>query len=206
MRKIPKDISDVYEALWNEVSLVTFKWHTFKQLFSISEERLRLLEKTANGFFHICENSILSDVLISLSRITDNPGSKKGAKISLGRLVFVKGPYFTKETAKEFEELVKKAETNCNGIRSLRNNLYGHLSFGVIQDPQLDELPDVTVGQVDKAIKSVQAVITFFAFHVHDEDHRFDLGQMVGGADALVFHLERALKAFDDDVQQIAKS
>ena len=205
MRKIPKDISDIYEVLWNEVSLVSFKWHTFKSLFTISEERLRLLEKTANGFFHICENSILSDVLISLSRITDNPGSKKGAKISLRRLTFIKEPYFMPETEKTFERLVKKAEASCTGIRALRSNLYGHLSFNIIQDPQLNKLPDVTVEQVDEALKSVQAVITFFAAHVHDEDHRFDIGQMIGGVEPLVYHLERAVKAFDDDFQQIAK-
>jgi len=33
---------------------------------------------------------------------------------------------------------------------------------------------------------------------VHDEDHRFDIGQMIGGVEPLVFNLKERSKAFDD--------
>jgi len=64
------------------------------------------------------------------------------------------------ETEKTFEGWLKRLKRVVLN-RALRSNLYGHLSFNIIQDPQLNKLPDVTVEQVDEALKSVQAVITF---------------------------------------------
>jgi hypothetical protein len=198
MVTVSKDVRNIYEELYAQVSLLTFKWLTYKELFSVDQQRLGLLDRTARSFFQVYHNTLLSDVLLSFSRLTDKPNSHKGARISLRRPLLQLDSNVDSTFAATFTALVKQAEQECVPFRQLRNKVLAHLSMDVILNSHLHPLPDLTIKQLDDALKNIQTSLTAYSENVFDESHLFVPIQAVGDATSLIGYIERGLKCLDE--------
>jgi hypothetical protein len=193
-QKISVDLKKGYDHLYKECALVTLKWQTLKALFGHSRERLTLLDETANGFFQVCEDTFLNDIFVSLSRLTDT-----AQKLSLRKLLSHLDKQVRSRFSRKLKPLIEIAEKNCDKIRTHRNRRIGHIDESTVLTPRLKPLPSVTVDDIDKAIESVQTALRTFSLEVLDEDHMFFPILQVKGVDALVNHLERGLRGFEED-------
>jgi hypothetical protein len=207
MIPISNDARGIYEQLYSQVSLLTFNWLTYKKLFSVDQEQIDLLDRTGRSFFQAYHDTLLNDVLLSLSRITDNPKSAKGARISLRRLLLHLDlnvdPVFTSK----FKTLIEQAEQDCVPVRQHRNKQVAHLSLDTVVNSRLNPLPDLNVKQIDDALGKVQKALILYSLTVLDESHLFEPIQAVRDATSLLFFLQRGLKCIDEDHEgQLSKS
>ena len=62
------------DALDSEVRRLVFKWRFFKQVFG-NPVKVELLNAAAPAFFRCVEDSMLYDILLSMSRLIDPPKS-----------------------------------------------------------------------------------------------------------------------------------
>jgi hypothetical protein len=203
MAKVSAELQNIYDKLYFETSLVTLKWHNYKVLFVGSKEHLELLEWAASAFFLTYNDAIVSDVFISLSRLTEEPKSKKGARISLGRLLLYIDSKVDNSFYKQFDKLVNEAKQNCSAILKHRNETVGHLNLQTFLNSKIDALPEITINQVDLAIQSIQVVLTTFAAHIFNESHLFSPFIVDGDAVSLINRLLMSEKAYDDDIKRL---
>jgi hypothetical protein len=199
MSTTSQDLRNAYERLYSEVSLLTFKWLTYKELFSGDEQRIRLLDRTARSFFQVYHDTLLSDILLSFSRIADKPKSHKGARISLRRLLIHLDSNVNPAFAAKFKALVDKAEQDCDPFRKHRNNELGHLNMNTILNSSLYPLPDLTIGQIDDALKNIQTSMTTYSQSMFNESHMFEPMQALRGPSSLIFYLERGVRCVDEN-------
>jgi len=199
MAAISDDLRTVYERLYAEASLLTFKWLTYKELFIGDEQRISLLDRTARSFFQVYRDTLLSDVLLSFSRLTDKPKSSKGARISLRRLQIHLDKNVDPSFAAKFKALVDKAEQDCFAFRQHRNNEVGHLNMNTILNSRLYPLPDLTIEQIDEALKTIQMSLTTYSESMFNESHMFEPMQALRGPSSLIFCLERGVRCVDEN-------
>lgn len=200
MSKVSVELKEVCDTIYYEISLATLKWHIYKQLFAMDENRLKLLEHTANAFFIVCQDSFISDVFISLSRLTENPKSGKGARVSIRRLLFYLDQNDPHSFYKGYDSLVSKAEQCCLDIHKHRNETVGHLSLSAILNMPIDPLPELTINQIDNAIKCIQDSFVAFSENVLNESNLFYPFIVKGDADALVHHLQISWDKYEEEI------
>jgi len=68
-----KDLGELYTAIWNEVVWLHMKWGECVELYGTRKSRIELLNKTASRFFRILQDIFLEDIILHISRLTDNP-------------------------------------------------------------------------------------------------------------------------------------
>jgi len=199
MVTIGEDVRKIYEQLYAQASLLTFKWLTYKELFSGDQQRIGLLDRTARSFFQVYHDTLVSDVLLSFSRLTDNPKSRKAARISLRRLLYHFDRNVDQTFAANFTALVKKAELECVAFRQHRNNELAHLNMNTILNSRLNPLPDLTIKQIDEALKNIQTSLTLYSESIFNESHMFEPIQAVGGPSSLINYLECGVRCLDEN-------
>ena len=199
MVAISKDVRRIYEELYAQVSLLTYNWLTYKDLFYQGQKRIDLLDRTGRVFFQVYHDMLLGEVMLSLSRLTDKPKSKKGARISIRRLLLHLDGDVDPSFAPRFKAMVEQAERDCLPFRHHRDNEIAHINLEAVLNSHLHPLPDLTIEQIDGALKNIQASLTLFSESVFDETHVFEPIQAVRGPASLIFYLERGVRCVDED-------
>ena len=111
-KKIPTEVDEIYEALYQQVSYLHAKWGIFCQLYGSTKEVVDLLNSSAPSFFRICEDVLVDDILLNISRLTDPKQTFKRDNLSLEHLVHsIDEVQFTK-LKDEIEKLLAKREFN----------------------------------------------------------------------------------------------
>src|ERR1041385_492326 len=83
------DLIAAFEWIEDEVLELHAKWQIFKQLFGRSEQRIALLNDFAPDFFSIVHDSLLYDILLTISRLMDPAESGRRKNLTLHRLILM---------------------------------------------------------------------------------------------------------------------
>jgi hypothetical protein len=151
---MPATIQPLWDSLNQEVIGLHAYWLTYRQLFCESEERLDLLNDCAGQFFYIVQDSLLSDLQLSLSKLSD-PAETMGKKSAtlqrlLDEITALNIPQLTVELTRQLEVYTDR----CRGIKKRRNKelahadlatllqKYGYAKGTQIQGPSRQEIED----------------------------------------------------------------
>jgi hypothetical protein len=201
-RTIAPYLHGLYKELVHDVTSVSLKWKTALQLFAVSEERIKLLNRTASGFFLVCQTTFRDDVFLSLSRLTDPLQSTGKDNLTLSRLT----EHLDKmEHAELFEILEKKislAIDNCKPFREYRHKTLAHTDLEKRLFLYRDPLPEISANQVNEAIQSVQDTLNTFGSYFFNTTTYFEEMIQTGGVDRLVYYLQKGLEAREKELQQ----
>jgi hypothetical protein len=66
------ELGEVFHNLMQEAAFLHLKWNEYLALFGTGPERVDLLNKAAPGFFHLVQDSWWDDLLLHVSRMTDD--------------------------------------------------------------------------------------------------------------------------------------
>jgi hypothetical protein len=199
---LDRDLRKLYDSLVNEVTLVSLKWQTAKDLFGHSQERVDLLNRTAVSFFQVCQSTFRDDTFIGLSRLTDPLQSAGKDNLSLDRLLESLDRQVHSQLATDLAELISKAKELCKPFREYRHKKLAHLDLDTVLNTQTDSLPTITIGETNRALKSVYDVLNRFGQHFFDTTTWFDKIIQQAGVDSLALYLERGERAFKEDRQR----
>src|SRR5262245_15635911 len=112
MGEIPKEIRDVYNLLDTEIQRLHYEWQLYQEVFDQSKDRVELLTRFGPRFFDVCQEAILNDVVISLSRLVDPPKSDKNVKqkekLSLKRFLESVDPNLYPELRENMQQCWKR--------------------------------------------------------------------------------------------------
>lgn len=190
-----EELGQLYDELSNELTWLHDKWLQYRELFGKNRERIDLLNEVAPFFFWYLQNTLFDDIQLHLARLTDRPqtGSGKNCQenLTMKRLPhLIADPKFRSKV----EKLLKQVEQKCEVARKWRNKWLAHSDLPTKRALQL--LPSSSRQMVEDALKAMRHLMNSVAEHFGLPPVAYELGGgALGGADRLVYYLEKGLQA-----------
>jgi hypothetical protein len=121
-----EELGRFYTDLSNECVWIHTLWLEIKGLFSRSQQRVDLLNRTAPYFFYLIQRSMYDNVLLHLARITDPPGAGHKQNVTVQAL-----PQLISNcaTAELIQEQLDKLLDSVAFARQHRNKRIAHIDL-----------------------------------------------------------------------------
>jgi hypothetical protein len=153
----PKEISEIFEALCQELVSLHAYWDAFKQLYETKED-VAVLNATAPGAFALIQYLIRRELIMGICRITDPKESRArrsvAANLTLKQLLHVVSQHCRDANfIGELSASIQAIDDHCKPIRDRRNRAVGHLDLNTALKLHPDPLPYVSNAQIDEAMR-----------------------------------------------------
>ena len=117
--KMSQELRKVYDALDDEIGWIHAKWQIFRQVYGKDKQRVDLLNEFAPVFFRICQDALLDDVLLSLSRLLDRPDMGGRKNLSLEFLVEMVDCEEHGSLCADLKRYLAEVKERCHPIRRM---------------------------------------------------------------------------------------
>jgi hypothetical protein len=197
--KIPPEIDEIYHPLVNQVSHVHVQWNIFRQLYVSGPETFALLKWSANGFFGVVQHTLASEILLTISRLTDakQTGTGKRARdnLSLDRLVDRIDQQQFPALKDEMCKRLVAARHTCAFARDVRNKLLAHSDLATSLRDRAAVAAQTTTTNIDAALRSIAHVLNAIPGHFDNSGVAYAVASMSTDGHTLLNRL-RAAKAY----------
>jgi hypothetical protein len=196
IEKMGQPLGTAFHHLVQDLAHLHLKWNEYLQLFGRGQERVDLLNRSAPLFFRIVQDTFWDDILLGICRLVD----VDHRTLSVLRLKTQVSPELRDATA----SLVASALAASKFALKVRNVDIAHRNSAVAT--KAAPLPPSSRADVKSALAALDAVIDFVDHaYTQDEPRWWDHIHAPGGADAIVWSVERALKAEEDEISELRR-
>jgi hypothetical protein len=187
--ELPAEAQDIFRDLCQDLASLHGKWQLYLQLYS-DPETVNLLNDTARAAFQMIEESLRSDITMSICRLSDPPRSCGQDNLSMETLVqklaHIDG---LKELHENFQE-------RCKDVRIYRNKRVGHDDLRASLHPHDNLLPNITRNDIEGILAAAARLMNHVYRSYVDGELCFQ-PFAVGDGKALLYWLKEA-KECDD--------
>ncbi len=180
--KIPPQIDEIYYLLFNQVSHLHVQWTIFRQLYVSGPETSALLKWSANGFFGVVQHTLASEILLTISRLTDTKqtGSGKHARdnLSLDRLADRIDEQQFPDLKDEISKRLVAARHACGFAREVRNKLLAHSDLATSLRDRAAVASQTTTTNIDEALRSIAYVMNAVPGHFDNSGVACEIASM----------------------------
>lgn len=197
-----KEFGTLYNSLHNEVVWLYMKWSEYKELFGKKESRVTLLNNSSPQFFFVVQKVLWNDVLLGISKITDN------TKVAGKRTTTLKSiPDFINdsETKNRFIHHLNELIININFCRDWRNRVIAHKDFDLIISEKAKPLEPANGLKIDHAFESIFALLNIVENHYFGSNTMFKYLEYGRGAISLMHLLNDGISARKEQNERIKK-
>ena len=191
-QEMPTELTELYDALYQDMSSLHAKWEIFNQLYVTSEETVELLNESAPSFFRICQDMLIDDILLTISRLTDPHQTYNRGNLSMERLVAYVDESKYADLRDEIEQLLIEAKSKCRFARELRNRRIAHTDLSTRLQAEANPLPALTEQQIKEAFSALRAIMNKIKMHFEDTSVLYEQVLMPGDGNSLIARLRDA--------------
>ena len=195
LRKMPADIAEVYDGLFQETGRAHVVWKYYQQLYAVDSAQIDLLNRTAPAFFYFLQDVLMDDIILAISRITgpSQTGRGSGAKdnLSLEQLLAKIRVTEAADFCSELYGLLAQIRVHCAGLDDLRNRTIAHIDLRTALKTHPDPLPDISRKLIGEALETCAAFLNRVTVHFTSIPVYYDF-PMHGDAGDLIFFLRQA--------------
>lgn len=188
--EMPACLKELYENLCQEVTWVHVVWNQYRHLFGTSEERFNLLKEMAPGFFRVCHDALLDDVVLTLCRMTDEEKVCGKENMVLDRVANVASALGDAEMTATLQNLAKEAKDRCAVLREHRHKRLAHADLQVFVHKS--QLSGFNRDTIEKALECVRNFTNTIGLHYTGVGTDFQTPALFGEADSLVYLIKEA--------------
>lgn len=208
--KIPPEIDEIYYPLFNQVSHVHVQWKIFRQLYVSDPETIGLLKWSANGFFGVVQHTLASEILLTISRLTDakQTGSGKHARdnLSLDRLIDRIDEQQFPDLKDEMSKRLVAARHACAFARDVRNKLLAHNDLATSLRGRAAVTSQTTTTNIDAALRSIADVLNAIPGHFDNSGVAYTVASMSTDGNTLLNRLRVAKTYLESLADQLSAS
>lgn len=191
------ELGDVHFLLWKDLTWLHFEWDQYVVLFGTDPTRVDVMNNSAPRFFWSLDRVLWQDVLLSLSRLADPPGTSGQQNLTFLRLVRVlpsDGP------RDELERAIATYEKQSKFARDWRHKLFAHRELYHASDPDIHPVPFASRSSVIDALQAAASVMNVVELHYQDSTTAYAMAhESIGGGYDLLYYLDRGLHAREND-------
>jgi hypothetical protein len=189
--RLPEDICEIFMWLCQDIASLQSKWSFYLELFS-SQENVTLLSDMAPSSFQIIEESLRSDLMISICRLSDPDKSLGKDNLSFKTLI-IKCNKIDK-----VDKLLEDFLDACKPVQKYRNKRVAHNDLNTRIKPHETPLPGISRHQIDKILQLASQVLNvIYQEFIKTGELSFQANES-GGADSLIYWLRMAKKCVDE--------
>jgi hypothetical protein len=192
--RTPAEVLEVFEHLQEEILWIHLRWNIYTQLFSTSAKRTGLLRDVAETFFFVLHQILLTDVQVSLSKLTDAASTGKYDNLSLAqlqqRLEAVGDPALAKRT----RDVLDSLKTKCEPFRKWRDKKLVHFDLSTAMKLDGSSLPRVTSGMIDEPLELVRNFMNCIEGFYNERENFYQLVLTLSDAEPVVGLLADGLR------------
>jgi hypothetical protein len=193
MAQMGSELGDLHSLLWKDLTWLHFEWDQYSVLFGKDPSRIDVMNKAAPRFFWSLDRVLWQDILLSLSRLADPPGTGGQQNLTFLRLLRAipsDGPRKEVETAiTEYEDAVRFA-------RDWRHKLYAHRELFHASDPDVHPLRHASRESVINALRAAAKVMNVVEKHYQGSTTAYEMAhEPIGSGYDLLYYLDRGLHA-----------
>jgi AbiU2 len=193
MSKMPSPVAEVHESLVRVVITAHVRWTLTLQLFG-SMDRVKLLYGLADVLFDQVKQTMISDVVLKLSQLTDKARMGKNENLSLHRLCEVVESNEPGLAAKlQLDSMLQSMETVCKSIRDMRNRTIAHRDWG----RRAEATPVTNKEEIDRALDLAAQIMNAVHLHYENTTVRYEPYPGSPDGDRLIYHLQRYAELLD---------
>ena len=126
-RNLPSEIAELYTPLFSQVSHLHAQWAIYRQLYVAGPETFRLLKWAADGFFRVVQDTLASEILLTISRLTDAKqtgfGNRARDNLSLAQLAHSVDETKFPVLRTQIDKCLGQSRQACAFARDVRNKL-----------------------------------------------------------------------------------
>jgi hypothetical protein len=198
--EIPEEeLRSIVQLLCQDLASLNAKWHLYLDLFAEKED-VAVLNNTAMGAFQIIEESLRSDMAISIGRLCDPPELWGHQNLSLQKLA---------EQAKHIQGLVQLLDnflTISKPVRDYRNKRIAHNDLKANLEPHDNPLPNITRKTIDDILKIGNEILNhILKFYKTETAIDFESTIVFGSGNKLIKWLKRAWRIYEEEQKALTK-
>jgi len=181
MDGIPASLQVIFEKIKAQALWLTVHWTIYKELFNHSKERFEMLHECDPAAFWSFQIALETEILMSLSRLTDLPGKGDKEVLSFERLHRAIADCGERELARVLRSTHKDLRKKCKRIRDHRNTRLAHLDLKISMNegPTLDP---ISVRMIEDAVASIHGYMGTFEHHYRpDTEFQYEVGIRASG-------------------------
>ncbi|MGH8435580.1 MAG: hypothetical protein ACRERX_14150 [Pseudomonas sp.] len=183
---------DIFDALWQQVVAAHAQWQTYAALFGQDAALVQFLNKAASGFFGALQRTLLRDVYLAISRLTDPPKVGGRRNLVISQILQHPAALADPALAADLAPLLERVQSVAQPFRQHRNKKLAHLDWNTHLTSTERPLPPIVRRQVDDVLGALAAVLNSFSVRVRDQTTFFGDVIQVGDARVLIKRLEDA--------------
>ena len=192
-----KEFGTVFYKLNNVWTYALVKSQEFRLLYS-NIENLGLINVIGGRFFASIQDVLYDDILLQLTRITDNPKTKGRKNLTIQILP---GYLEDEKSKRKVTGLVKQVLNDTEFAKNWRNRRIAHMDYSHHMDPKSNPLNTASLAKVQKALDSIHAVLN----EIKIEMTGIPLGNGVV-SDPMAQHLITNLERMSDHILYVDSS
>jgi hypothetical protein len=201
VRRMPDSVAEVFDALKGKVLTAHARWTLALQLFG-SRDTVRFLYGFADVFFNEVKQTILADVFLKLSQLTDSARMGRYENLSLHRLIDVVEADDAKVAAKlGLNEMIQSMESACKHVREMRNQTIAHSDWSRRKVAR----PVTNKNEVDEALSLAARIMNAVEIHYLQSQTTYTPYPGSGDGERLVYHLQTYAKLLDETKGDLAR-
>jgi AbiU2 len=184
---------EMFAELMQDAARLHQKWNEFVRLFAINEAQIETLNRAAPGFFYLVQDAWWDGLILHIFRMTDpNPRT-----LSLPNLK----PLLKVSIRDGFDQKLTAVRAASKFAHDLRHVDIGHRNREVAL--RVKAVPSSTRAEVVKAIAAIDDALHFVDHHhTGRAPTYYEHLDILGGSEAILWIVQRALKARDEDIGQ----
>jgi hypothetical protein len=206
--EIPREIDEFYNPLFHQVSHLHVQWNIFRQLYVASPETFELLKWSANGFFGVVQHTLASEILLTISRLTDakqtGSGNRVRRNLSLDRLVDCINPVQFPQLRDDIHNRLVDARHTCGFAREVRNKLLAHNDLATNLRDRASVASQTTTTNIDAALRSIAYVMNAIPAHFDNSVVAYEIASMSTDGNTLLNRLRAARSYLESLAHQVS--
>lgn len=201
---LPATLLDEYETLRKQVCRLWVNWDVFLQLYA-DVANVTLLNRTAPGFFFLCQDALVDAVILAVSRLTDPAQTQGKPNLTL--------PHLVEELCAAVSDAALQTQLRSNlaavrtvvePARRVRNQRVAHLDLPSHRG--VTPLFDTTRNELEGAVQAILAFMHFVDSTFLETDVVYEMASFPGDGRVLLRVLRRGqLDSLAKEVQDLAR-
>jgi hypothetical protein len=182
---------DTVNALWKHIAELHEEWKVLIELFGVSQEQSDLLNSSAGAFFETVYRTLMRDILLGISRLTDPLTTVGKDNLVLERLTGLPEVHMAQPLLSSVSAKLDEVKSLAVPIRDYRNKYLAHLDLGAALAPSPEVLPGIKRPDVEGVLLAMADLFNLISQPLRDTTVVFKDVAIMGGHRAL-------LKCLDD--------
>jgi hypothetical protein len=199
---VPEPIRDQFEDLWEDVASLHYKWKLYVDIFG-DEEHIKVINATVPSAFQLIEESLRSDMIMSIGRLMDPAKTGPNANMSIERFIQSLADYTEPAFLTSVEARFQVARDHCSALLNWRNKRIGHNDLNTALKYHENPLPNITKPYVDRALKLISDLINSVQDNFRGGITLFDSPVQHGTGKDLVLFLRHVLEQRASELRRL---